>query len=96
MTISANDPSFAVGDQGVYVNELKGSIALSWGYMRKGTVVVLVSTINDVDQRTSIQQQLSHALRPDQGRRPLSGRGEPVDAVRSPPAQHRRSPQTFT
>jgi hypothetical protein len=59
VTISANDPAFPVGDQGVYVNESKGSIALSWGYMRKGTVVMLISTINDVDQRSSIQQQLT-------------------------------------
>jgi hypothetical protein len=57
--ISANDANFPVGEQGLYVNELKGSIALSWGYMRKGPVVVLISTINDTDQRTSIQQQLS-------------------------------------
>ena len=59
VSISANDPNFAVGDQGIYVNEIKGSVYLSWGYMRKGTVVVLISTISDVDQRSSIERQLT-------------------------------------
>src|SRR3954465_14132223 len=57
--ISANDPNFAVGDDGAYVNEVKGSVHLSWGYMRRGTAVVLVSTIADSDQQATIQQLLS-------------------------------------
>ncbi len=56
--ISDKDPNFAVGDDGFYVNEVKGTVYLSWGYMRRGTAVVLVSTINDTDQKTTIQQLL--------------------------------------
>jgi serine/threonine protein kinase len=59
VSITANDPNWQVGDDAVYVNEVKGTVYLSWGYMRRGPVVVLISTITDIDQKSSIQQQLS-------------------------------------
>lgn len=59
VTISANDRSWAIGDGAVYVDETKSSIHLSWGYLRQGTSVVLVSTIADTDQKASIGQQLT-------------------------------------
>ncbi len=49
--ISANDPNFGIGDEAYYVNEVKGSVFLGWGYMRRGTTVVLVSTITSQDQK---------------------------------------------
>jgi hypothetical protein len=58
VTISANDRNWAIGDGAIYVDETKGGIHLSWGYMRQGTAIILVSTINDTDQKASIGQQL--------------------------------------
>lgn len=54
-----NDTSWGLGEEAVYVDELKGSVHLSWGYVRQGTAVVLVSTITDADQKTTIGQQIT-------------------------------------
>jgi serine/threonine protein kinase len=57
--ITANDPNLGIGDEAYYVNEVKGSVYLGWGYMRRGTTVILVSTITNGDQKADISRLLT-------------------------------------